>query len=68
MYKDESGTTYHRLQEDSDILGENGKVAAPGRGKVGRFYTLCMVCDIAKNIDAVDPRRELIKNNFDFID
>ncbi len=68
MYKEENGTAYHKLQEDNDIVGEKGQIVSAGRGKVGRFFTLCMVCQISKNANAPQPRRELIKNNYDFID
>lgn len=49
MYKEESGTIYHRLQEDSDILGEKGQVLSAGTGKHGRFFTLQIVTDVSKN-------------------
>ena len=68
MYKDERGTQYHRLQEDSDIIGEKGQVMSSGSGKNGKMFTLCLVSDISKNEDTVEPKRQLIKNNYDFID
>lgn len=68
MYKEESGTVYHRLQEDSDILGEKGQVLSPGSGKVGKFFTLCIVCDTSKNMESVEPKRQLVKNDLSFID
>lgn len=41
---------------------------APSKGRVGKFYTICIVCDCSKNTEAVDPKRELTKNDFTFID
>jgi hypothetical protein len=39
MYKEE-GTGYHKLQEDTDLMGENGQIASSSQGKHGKFYTL----------------------------
>mmetsp|Transcript_5292 Transcript_5292/g.4017 ORF Transcript_5292/g.4017 Transcript_5292/m.4017 type:complete len:185 (+) Transcript_5292:1304-1858(+) len=50
IYKEESGTLYHRLQEDQDITDAAGAVLSAGKGKNGsNFYTLCLICDLSKN-------------------
>lgn len=40
-----------------------------GKGKYGQFFTICIVCDISKNAETVEPRRDqLEKGDFDFIE
>jgi hypothetical protein len=34
IYKEESGTVYRRLQEDSDIMGEKNQILSSSKGKV----------------------------------
>ncbi len=48
------------------MLGENGQVVSSGSGKHGKFYTLQLVCDIAKAEDTVEPRRTLTKGDYSF--
>ena len=48
MYEVESGTLSHTIQEDSDIISENGDVASNGKGKVGNYYTINIVSDPSK--------------------
>lgn len=39
-----------------------------GTGKYGKYFTLQIVTDLTKNADPVDQKRDLVKNNFAFID
>jgi hypothetical protein len=49
-------------------MGEKNQVLSSSKGKVGKFLTLCLVCDTSKNDDPAETRRELIKNDYSFID
>ena len=64
-YKEE-GTRHHKLQEDQDLHGEAGQVVSAGTGKNGKYYTLQLVCDIAKAEETVEPRRTMVKGDYSF--
>lgn len=46
--------------------GEAGQVVSSGSGKHGKYYTLQLVCDIAKAEETVEPRRTMVKGEYSF--
>ena len=45
MYEVESGTILHTLQEDQDILDQDGQIASNAKGKIGNYFTLNILTD-----------------------
>jgi hypothetical protein len=48
------------------LHGEAGQVVSAGTGKNGKYYTLQLVCDIAKAEETVEPRRTMVKGDYSF--
>ena len=46
--------------------GEAGQVVSAGTGKHGKYYTLQLVCDIAKAEETVESRRIMVKGEYSF--
>ena len=67
MYEIEAGTLSHTIQEDADIVHENGTITSNGKGRIGNYYTINIVSDPSKNIPPVEFTRPLLKNNYSFM-
>jgi len=68
IFKSEMGTLHYKIQEDEDITGEKGEILSAGKARGCSNMTVCVVCDPLKNENPVQPFRELVKNNFEFME